>query len=74
MTLLIRPWRGPARDRASATDRASAKGRAPTTDRTPTRGRAGAAASTDPLDVQAIRRHFAFPEHGRIVTNNVSAF
>jgi len=73
MTLLIRPWRGPARDRASATDRASAKGRAPTTDRTPTRGRAGAAASTDPLDVQAIRRHFAFPEHGRIVTNNAAS-
>jgi cysteine desulfurase/selenocysteine lyase len=33
----------------------------------------GPAASPDPLDVQAIRKHFAFPEHGRIVTNNAAS-
>jgi cysteine desulfurase / selenocysteine lyase len=26
-----------------------------------------------PLDVQAIRRHFTFPRHGRIVTNNAAS-
>ena len=29
--------------------------------------------SPGPLDVQAIRRHFAFPELGRIVTNNAAS-
>jgi hypothetical protein len=27
----------------------------------------------DPVDVRAIRRHFAFPELGRIVTNNAAS-
>jgi len=38
--------------------------------------RAGAdsvAASTGPLDILAIRRHFVFPDHGRIVTNNAAS-
>jgi cysteine desulfurase/selenocysteine lyase len=43
----------------------------------PRRGPAGdrtaAAASSGPLDVQAIRRHFAFPRYGRIVTNNAAS-
>jgi cysteine desulfurase/selenocysteine lyase len=26
-----------------------------------------------PLDVRAIRRHFTFPQSGRIVTNNVAS-
>src|SRR6185437_9651640 len=47
--------------------------RGPARDRTPTRDRTGAAARPDPLDVQAIRKHFAFPEHGRIVTNNAAS-
>ena len=29
--------------------------------------------SPGPLDVQAIRRHFAFPELGRIVVNNAAS-
>jgi cysteine desulfurase/selenocysteine lyase len=29
--------------------------------------------TADPVDVRAIRRHFAFPEHGRIVTNNAAS-
>ena len=28
---------------------------------------------SDPVDVRAIRRHFAFPELGRIVTNNAAS-
>ena len=31
------------------------------------------AATLGPLDVRAIRRHFAFPESGRIVTNNAAS-
>jgi cysteine desulfurase/selenocysteine lyase len=27
----------------------------------------------DPLDVQAVRGHFLFPEQGRIVTNNAAS-
>jgi cysteine desulfurase/selenocysteine lyase len=49
MTLLIRPRRNRAGDRAAA------------------------AASSGPLDVQAIRRHFTFPQYGRIVTNNAAS-
>ncbi|HEY1344084.1 MAG TPA: hypothetical protein VGF54_03715, partial [Streptosporangiaceae bacterium] len=30
-------------------------------------------ASTVPLDVRAIRRHFVFPEAGRVVTNNAAS-
>jgi cysteine desulfurase/selenocysteine lyase len=30
-------------------------------------------AATGPLDVRAIRRHFTFPERGRIVTNNAAS-
>jgi cysteine desulfurase/selenocysteine lyase len=29
--------------------------------------------TTDPLDVRAIRRHFVFPDRGRIVTNNAAS-
>jgi cysteine desulfurase/selenocysteine lyase len=29
--------------------------------------------TTETLDVQAVRRHFAFPERGRIVTNNAAS-
>jgi cysteine desulfurase/selenocysteine lyase len=32
-----------------------------------------AAACADPLDVRAIRRHFVFPEAGRVVTNNAAS-
>src|SRR6201984_3295592 len=43
----------------------------------PRRGPAGdrtvAAASSGPLDVQAIRRHFASPRYGRIVTNTAAS-
>ena len=28
---------------------------------------------TSPLDVTAVRRHFSFPEHGRVVTNNAAS-
>ena len=28
--------------------------------------------SSDLLDVRAVRRHFAFPGHGRIVMNNAA--
>jgi cysteine desulfurase/selenocysteine lyase len=31
------------------------------------------AVSPGPLDVQAIRNHFTFPEFGRIVTNNAAS-
>jgi cysteine desulfurase/selenocysteine lyase len=34
---------------------------------------AARAATLGPLDVRAIRRHFAFPESGRIVTNNAAS-
>jgi aminotransferase class V len=61
MTLLIRPRRGPVTDRAPTRDRA------PDTDHT------GGAASSGPFDVRAIRGHFVFPEHGRIVTNNAAS-
>jgi hypothetical protein len=38
------------------------------------RARAGSvSASPAPFDVQAIRRHFMFPERGRIVTNNAAS-
>ena len=37
-------------------------------------GRAGASAmNPGPVDIQAIRRHFAFPGHGRIVMNNAAS-
>jgi cysteine desulfurase / selenocysteine lyase len=67
MTLLIRPRRGPARDRTLIT------GSTPATGSAPTAGSTGTAASSGPLDVKAIRKHFAFPEHGRIVTNNAAS-
>ena len=36
--------------------------------------RAGASApNPGPVDIQAIRRHFAFPGHGRIVMNNAAS-
>jgi cysteine desulfurase/selenocysteine lyase len=37
------------------------------------RQRAALAASSRPVDVQAIRRHFTFPRAGRIVTNNAAS-
>jgi cysteine desulfurase / selenocysteine lyase len=36
-------------------------------------GRARPAAAPAPLDITAIRKHFAFPEAGRIVTNNAAS-
>ena len=36
-------------------------------------GPRGSAASPGPVDIQAIRRHFAFPGHGRIVLNNAAS-
>src|SRR5215472_11900735 len=27
----------------------------------------------DPIDIRAVRRHFAFPRHGRVVTNNAAS-
>ena len=36
--------------------------------------RLGAIAMTPgTIDVQAVRRHFTFPEHGRIATNNAAS-
>src|SRR5215470_7894930 len=32
-----------------------------------------AAMRADPLDIQAIRKHFVFPQLGRIVTNNAAS-
>ena len=36
-------------------------------------GDQAAAATPGPLDVQAIRRHFTFPQYRRIVTNNAAS-
>ena len=36
-------------------------------------GRGARAASPGSLDVQAVRKHFTFPELGRIVTNNAAS-
>jgi cysteine desulfurase/selenocysteine lyase len=36
-------------------------------------GARAAAMRADPLDVRAIRRHFVFPEAGRVVTNNAAS-
>jgi len=41
--------------------------------RGPAGGRRAMTESPGPLDVQAIRRHFAFPELGRVVTNNAAS-
>jgi hypothetical protein len=41
--------------------------------RGPGRGRRAMTESPGPLDVHAIRRHFAFPELGRVVTNNAAS-
>jgi hypothetical protein len=41
--------------------------------RDPAGGRSATAASTDPVDVRAIRAHFMFPGLGRIVTNNAAS-
>jgi len=41
--------------------------------RAPAESREAVAVSPGPLDVQAIRGHFAFPELGRIVTNNAAS-
>jgi cysteine desulfurase/selenocysteine lyase len=41
--------------------------------REPGAGRAATAASSAPVDVRAIRRHFSFPQTGRIVTNNAAS-
>jgi hypothetical protein len=29
--------------------------------------------TADRIDVRAVRRHFAFPRHGRVVTNNAAS-
>jgi len=29
--------------------------------------------TADPIDIRAVRRHFAFPRHGRVVTNNAAS-
>ena len=36
-------------------------------------GPQGSASNPGPVDIQAIRRHFAFPGHGRIVLNNAAS-
>src|SRR4249920_4195846 len=33
----------------------------------------GMSGSPDPIDIRAVRRHFAFPRHGRVVTNNAAS-
>ena len=39
----------------------------------PARSDAAIPAHSGPLDVQAIRKHFTFPQLGRIVTNNAAS-
>ena len=41
--------------------------------RGPGRGRRAMTAGPGPLDVHAIRRHFAFPALGRVVLNNAAS-